>query len=100
MDERESALGLDTLAFPKQLAAEIGYSAWSIGIMKKTGCRFCGRKSTIRWIREFMRNRPDFKTTLAHVTQRKTRLGQKHNPKDHLVLVSGKSDEPRESHAQ
>jgi hypothetical protein len=100
MDGRRSALGLDTLAFPKQLAAEIGYSAWSIGIMKKAGCRFCGRKSTIRWIREFVGSRPDFKTTLARIKQRGTRLGQKHNQKDHWVLVSGKSDEPRESNGQ
>lgn len=95
-----NGLGLDTLAFPKELAAEIGYSAWSIGIMKKEGCRFFGRKSTIRWVREFVGSRPDFKTTLARIRQRKTRLGQKHNPKDRRFSVSGKSDEPRESRVQ
>ncbi len=100
VDGKRSALGLDTLAFPKQLAGEIGYSAWSIGIMKKAGCRFCGRKSTIRWVREFVGSRPDFKTTLARVTQRKIHLGQKRNAKDHQALVFDKSDEPQESHVQ
>ena len=99
-DETRSALGLDTLAFPKELAGEIGYSAWSIGVMKKAGCQFCGRKSTIRWIREFVGSRPDFKTTLARVTQGKIRLGQKRNPTDHQALASDRSGEPQESHAQ
>jgi hypothetical protein len=63
MDGERISLRLDTLAFPKHLAREIGYCAWSIGMMKKAGCRFCGRKTTIRWVRQFLTSHPDFKTS-------------------------------------
>src|SRR5436189_205310 len=35
MDGERTSLRLDTLAFPKRLARDIGYCAWSIGMMKK-----------------------------------------------------------------
>ena len=90
-------VGLDTLAFPKHLAREIGYCAWSIGMMKKAGCRFCGRKTTIRWVREFLGAHPEFKTSAALAMRHKADLGRTHNRKDRQVSVSGKSDEPRDS---
>lgn len=88
------------LAFPKQLAPEIGYCAWSIGMMKKAGCRFCGRKSTIRWVREFLGTHPDFKTTAVRAKRGRVDLEQKRKLKDREVSASGKSDEPRESNDQ
>jgi hypothetical protein len=100
MDRKGLAVGLDTLAFPKQLAPEIGYCAWSIGMMKKAGCRFCGRKSTIRWVREFLGSHPDFKTTVGRTKRHRVDLGQKRNRKGREVLASGKSDEPRESNGR
>ena len=66
-----SGIGYDQLAFPKQLAPIIGYCAWSIGAMKKAGCRFIGRKTTRRWIREFIEGNPDFKTSEVYPRRRK-----------------------------
>jgi hypothetical protein len=65
-----SDIGMDQLAFPKELAPFIGYCAWSIGAMKKAGCRFLGRKTTRRWIREFIDNHPHFKTSEIYPKRR------------------------------
>jgi hypothetical protein len=65
-----SEIGYDQLAFPKQLAPIIGYCAWSIGAMKKAGCRFIGRKTTRRWIREFIEGNPHFKTSEVYPKRR------------------------------
>ena len=66
-----SEIGYDQLAFPKKLAPIIGYCAWSIGAMKKAGCRFIGRKTTCRWIREFIEGNPQFKTSEVYPKWRK-----------------------------
>ena len=66
-----SEIGYDQLAFPKQLAPIIGYCAWSIGAMKKAGCRFLGRKTTRRWIREFVEGNPHFTTSEIYPKRRK-----------------------------
>lgn len=98
MDGERTSPRLDTLAFPKRLAREIGYCAWSIGMMKKAGCRFCGRKTSIRWVREFLGAHPEFKTSAVFVKRHKVDLGRTRTPKDHQVSASGKSDEPQELH--
>src|SRR5439155_9202010 len=95
MDGERIALRLDTLAFPKHLAREIGYCAWSIGMMKKAGCRFCGRKTTIRWVRQFLTSHPDFKTSTVVARRERIDLGRSCSAKDRQVSASDKSDEPR-----
>ena len=64
-------IGYDKMAFPKQLAPIIGYCAWSIGAMKKAGCRFVGRKTTRRWIGEFLLRNPQFNTSAVYPKRRK-----------------------------
>jgi hypothetical protein len=63
-------IGYDQLAFPKQLAPIIGYCAWSIGAMKKAGCRFVGRKTKRRWITEFLDGNPEFNTSAVYPKRR------------------------------
>ena len=48
------AKGIDTLYYPKDLVAEIGLCKHGIAFLKHKGCRFYGRKTTIRWVREFL----------------------------------------------
>src|SRR5581483_2426600 len=96
MDGERIGIRLDTLAFPKHLAQQIGYCAWSIGMMKKAGCRFCGRKTTIRWVRQFLSTHPDFKTSAILARRQEIDLKQPCTAKDPQVSVFGKSDEPRE----
>lgn len=44
----------DKLYFPAEIAAVIGLSVNEIGHLKKLGCPFHGRKTTIRWVRSFI----------------------------------------------
>jgi len=44
----------DTLRFPSEIEEVIGLSRNEIGFLKKKGCPFFGRKTTIRWVREFI----------------------------------------------
>ena len=82
MDGERISLRVDTLAFPKHLAREIGYCAWSIGMMKKAGRRFCGRKTTIRWVRQFLASHPEFKTSTVVVRRQRIDLEQSCTGKD------------------
>lgn len=43
-----------TLRFPSEIADIIGLSPNAIGLLKKRGCPFHGRKTTVRWVREFI----------------------------------------------
>jgi hypothetical protein len=45
---------LDKLFFPKDLVSEIGLCKHQIAFLKHKGCRFFGRKTTVRWVREFL----------------------------------------------
>ena len=45
---------IDRLEFPKALSNIIGIRKETISYWKKLGCRFVGRKTTIRWVRQFM----------------------------------------------
>jgi hypothetical protein len=48
---------IDTLYFPSQITEEIGLSKGRINFLRNLGCRFFGRKTTIRWVREFLSSR-------------------------------------------
>jgi len=45
---------IDKLFFPKELVSEIGMCKHQISFLKHKGCRFYGRKTTIRWIWEYL----------------------------------------------
>src|SRR5258707_1268880 len=45
----------DTLFFPTEIAVIIGMSGSEINALKKRGCNFLGRKTTIRWVREWIK---------------------------------------------
>lgn len=45
---------IDKLFFPKELVSEIGMCKHQISFLKYKGCRFYNRKTTIRWIREYL----------------------------------------------
>jgi hypothetical protein len=52
-----AAKDLDTLYFPCQITKEIGLSKGRINFLRNLGCKFFGRKTTIRWVREFLTQR-------------------------------------------
>lgn len=45
---------LDRLEFPCDIAHIIGLSKNEIAFLKRKGCPFFGRKTTIRWVRDFI----------------------------------------------
>ena len=49
-----SALDHDRLEFPKDISETIGLHPTEIGFLKKKGCPFYGRKTTVRWVRDFL----------------------------------------------
>ncbi len=48
---------LDTYFFPSEISDEIGFSPNYINNLKRLGCHFCGRKTTIRHVRDFLSKR-------------------------------------------
>ncbi len=48
------AWDLDRLEFPQNIADIIGVRKETINFWKRRGCRFIGRKTTVRWVRQFM----------------------------------------------
>jgi hypothetical protein len=42
------------LEWPKALAPHVGLHANQIQFLKKKGCPFYGRKTTLNWVREFL----------------------------------------------
>ena len=50
----EFELDQERLAFPCDLAPVIGLSKNEIAFLKRKGCPFYGRKTTVRWVREFL----------------------------------------------
>jgi len=44
----------DKLYFPRELVDSVGLSNKEIAFMKRKGCPFYGRKTTLRWVREFL----------------------------------------------
>jgi hypothetical protein len=49
-----STKDIDTLFFPNEITNEIGLSINEITHLKKRGCPFHGRKTSIRWVRLFL----------------------------------------------
>lgn len=47
----------DTLHYPRQLCAAIGLGVNQINHLKRLGCPFFGRKTTLRWVRVFLAER-------------------------------------------
>lgn len=47
-------MNIDKLEFPRNIAEEIGLSPNEINFLKTKGCPFYGRKTTIRWVRNFI----------------------------------------------
>ena len=47
----------DTLHYPRQLCAAIGLGVNQINALKRVGCPFFGRKTTLRWVRDFLNDR-------------------------------------------
>lgn len=43
-----------TLEYPGKIAAVIGLSPNQVNAFKKHGCRFFGRKTSVRWVREYL----------------------------------------------
>ena len=58
---------IDRLEFPRDIADTIGLSTGQIAFLKKKGCLFYGRKTTIRWVRKFIREQAQ--TALATSTR-------------------------------
>jgi hypothetical protein len=52
-----AAKDADTLYFPSEITKEIGMSKGRINFLRNLGCKFYGRKTTIRWVREFLSQR-------------------------------------------
>ena len=44
----------DTLYFPCEIIHEIGICRNQIAYLKRLGCKFYGRKTTINWVRAFL----------------------------------------------
>ncbi len=52
-----SVIDPDTLHYPRQLCAAIGLGVNQINALKRLGCPFFGRKTTLRWVRVFLAER-------------------------------------------
>jgi hypothetical protein len=48
------SIDIDRLEFPQAIATIIGLRKETINFWKKKGCPFVGRKTTVRWVRQFM----------------------------------------------
>lgn len=53
-DGAPSSKPIDKLFYPKDLVDDVGLSKHGIAFLKKKGCRFYGRKTCIRWIRDHL----------------------------------------------
>jgi hypothetical protein len=45
---------IDRLYFPKEIAGNIGLPRNAICAMKAKGCKFFGKKTSIRWVRQYL----------------------------------------------
>lgn len=46
----------ETLQYPVHIAEEIGLHPNEINAFKGRGCRFLGKKTCVRWVREYLRD--------------------------------------------
>lgn len=49
-----TSIDIDRLEFPQHIAHIIGVRKETLYYWKDKGCPFIGRKTTIRWVRDFM----------------------------------------------
>ena len=49
-----SPIDPEKLEFPKHLAPYVGLSRERVSWMKHQGCKYFGRKTKLRWIKEFL----------------------------------------------
>lgn len=66
-----SRRNIDRLYFPAEITKDIGLKVNQINFLKKKGCPFYGRKTTIRWVRDFIARQagavaPDAPLTSGH----------------------------------
>ena len=50
----QKTIDIDRLEFPQSIADVIGLQKEQINFLKRKGCPFFGRKTTIRWVRSFL----------------------------------------------
>ncbi len=43
-----------TLHFPAELVERVGVNVNQIAVWKRNGCKFMGRKTCLKWVREYM----------------------------------------------
>ncbi len=55
----------DRLEYPAKIADVIGLSTNEIAFLKKEGCPFYGRKTTVAWVRAFIAQKAGAATALA-----------------------------------
>lgn len=60
------------LLFASQLATQLGVSQFYVGSMKKAGCPFRGRKTTMLWAIKWLEANPWFKTTVVYPRRKRT----------------------------
>ena len=53
-NERPKVPDFETLRFPAEISDIIGLSANEINFLKKKGCPFYGRKTSVKWVRKFL----------------------------------------------
>jgi len=56
---------LDRLEFPCHLADLVGMNPVELGALKKLGCPFFGKKTTLRWVRSFLAQMSGAKAVVA-----------------------------------
>jgi hypothetical protein len=53
-NDSDRPLDIEKLQFPQDIAGIIGLRKERINWMKRKGCPFLGRKTCVRWVREFI----------------------------------------------
>ena len=56
----------DKLFFPCELVEAVGLSKNEIAYLKRKGCPFYGRKTSLRWVREFLAKETGAKPPVFH----------------------------------
>jgi len=64
----------DRLEFPCHLADLVGMSPVDLGALKKLGCPFFGKKTTLRWVRQFLAQEAGAKAPSSSRSVRPRRL--------------------------
>lgn len=79
-------IDLDTLHFPAEIAEIVGLDKNEINYMKRRGCPFYGKKTTVRWVRAFIARETGAESLLApRARPRRSAANKPHEP----VLTNG-----------